>query len=219
MMRPSLLVVTSLPLAVLVVACARPQVSVEVLPPRTSVTCAAPDASAAAFGRGLFDVGATADFHGSYAADLRVFVPGADARIDGFEVSFQLPDGSSIDAADYDGVSLTGDILLAGEKDDLRVGVVESVELVPRALATKLAADGGVGINKIVYTTLGVTITPVVDTEVAEGLPSTFGLDLCEGCLVEPPDACTEVGTFQQNPVVCRVGQDVPLFSCLTGGA
>lgn len=219
MKRLSWLVMTSLLSLAASLGCARPQVSVEVLPPRTSVTCAAPDASAAAFGRGLFDVGATEDFHGSYVADLRVSVPGADARIDGFEISYQIPDDSSVDAANYEGTSLTGDILLAGEDDELRVGVVESVELVPRGLAARLADDSGLGINKITYQTLGVTLTPVVDADVAEGLPTTFGLDLCEGCLVEPPDACTEVGTFQPNPVVCRVGQDVPLFHCLTGGA
>ena len=217
MKRLSWLVMSSLSLAV--VGCARPQVSVEVLPPRTSVTCAAPDAGAAAFGRGLFDVGATADFHGNYVADLRLSVPGANARIDGFDIAYQIPDGSSLDAADYDGVTLTGDVLLAGEKDKVRVGVMESVELVPRVLAARLAADSGVGINKIDYTTLGVTLTPVVDTDLAEGLPTTFGLDLCEGCLVEPPDACTDVGTVQQNPVICRVGQDVPLFFCAAGGA
>ncbi|OGQ13294.1 MAG: hypothetical protein A2138_27995 [Deltaproteobacteria bacterium RBG_16_71_12] len=200
-------------------ACARPQVSVEVLPPRTSVTCAAPDASAAAFGRGLFDVGATADFHGAYLADLRVSVPGADAQVDGFALAYTIPDSSSIDAADYDGTSPTGDLLLVGEDEDVRVGVVESVELVPRALAVKLAADSGVGINKINYQTLGVTLTPVVDAERAEALPTTFGLDLCEGCLVEPPDLCSDVGTYQPNPVVCRVGQDVSLFLCGAGGA
>lgn len=209
-----------LPVAlVLTAGCARPQVSVEVLPPRMSVTCAAPDVSAAAFGRGLFDVGATEDFHGAYLADLRVSVPGADAHVDGFAISYGIPDGSSIDAADYDGTAPTGDLLLVGEKEDVRVGVVESVELVPRGLAVKLAADGGLGVDKINYKTLGVTLTPLVDAEQAEALPTTFGLDLCEGCLVEPPDLCSDVGTYAPNPVVCRVGQDVPLFLCAAGGA
>lgn len=203
---------------VLALGCARPQVSVEVLPPRTSVTCAAPDASAAAFGRGLFDVGAAADFHGAYLADLRVTVPGADARVDGFEIGYDLPDSSSVDGADYDGVSLTGDLLLAGEDEELRVGVVESVELVPRAFAVKLAADSGIGIDKVNYQTLGVTLTPVVDADLAEALPTTFGLDLCEGCLVEPSDLCSDPGTYQANTLVCRVGQDVPLFLCAAGG-
>lgn len=208
------------PLALsLAAGCARPQISVEVLPPRTSVTCAAPDVSAAAFGRGLFDVGASEEFHGSYIADLRVSVPGADVRVDGFEITYQIPDDSAVDAAAYDGVSANGDLVLSGEDEDLRVGVVENVELVPRALAVKLAADGALGLTKISYQTLGVTLTPVVDEDVAEALPSTFALDLCEDCLVEPPDACTDPGTFQPNPVVCRVGQDVPLFFCAAGGA
>lgn len=199
--------------------CARPQVSVEVLPPRASVTCAAPDVSAAAFGRGLFDVGASADFHGSYIADLRVSVPGADVRVDGFEISYQIPDDASVDAGGYDGVSQNGDLVLSGEDDELRVGVVENVELVPRSLALKLAADGGLALTKINYQTLGVTLTPVVDEDLVEALPSTFALDLCVDCLVQPPDACTDPGTYQPNPIVCRVGQDVPLFFCAAGGA
>ncbi|MCC7072547.1 MAG: hypothetical protein IT383_14560 [Deltaproteobacteria bacterium] len=199
--------------------CARPQVLVEVLPPRTSVTCAAPDASASAFGRGLFDVGASADFHGSYLADLRVTVAGVDVRVDGFEVAYDLPEGSSVGAADYEGASQNGDIVLTGDDDEVRMGVVENVELVPRALAAELAADSGLAIDKITYRTLGVTLTPLIDTEQADPASSTFALDLCEGCLVEPPDACTELGTYASNPVVCRVGQDVPLFMCAAGGA
>lgn len=199
--------------------CARPQVAVEVLPPRTSVTCAAPDAGASAFGRGLFDVLATEEFHGSYLADLRVTVAGVDVRVDGFTIAYDLPDGTSVDAAGYEGASQNGDIVLSGDDDEVRVGVVENVELVPRALAAELAADGGFAIDKITYRTLGVTLTPLIDVEQVDAAASTFALDLCEGCLVDPPDACTEVGTYQPNPVVCRVGQDVPLYLCATGGA
>ncbi len=208
-----------LTLALAAVGCARPQVAVEVLPPRTSVTCAAPDARAAAFGRGLFDVSATEDFHGSYLADLRVTAAGVDVRIDGFNVAYDLPDGASLDASGYEGASQNGDIVLTGDDDDVRVGVVENVELVPRALAAELAADGGLAIDKITYRTLGVTLTPLIATGDADAVSSTFALDLCEGCLVEPPDACTELGTYQPNPVVCRVAQDVPLFMCAAGGA
>jgi hypothetical protein len=100
-----------------------------VLPPRTSVTCAAPSADAAAYGQGLFDVTTTLGAHGSYLADLRVSVPGADVRVDGVRVAFSLPDASDVDAADFDGDVLTGDVVLHGEKNDLRVGVIENVEL------------------------------------------------------------------------------------------
>lgn len=194
--------------------CARPAVSVEVLPPRTSVTCAAPAASASAFGQGLFDVATTLGAHGSYLADLRLSVPGADVRVDGINVAYDVPKGSDVDAADFDGDVLTGDAVLSGEKDDLRVGVVENVELVAREMAVAFQGDSALGIDKIEYATLGVTITPVVDEDAFEPLPTTFALDLCKGCLVTPPDVCSDAGEFNAVPVVCRPGQDVPLFTC-----
>jgi hypothetical protein len=198
----------------LVGGCARPAVSVEVLPPRASATCAAPSVSSAAYGRGLFDVTTTIGAHGNYRADLRVSVPGADVRVDGVRVAYDVPEGSDVDADDYDGDVLTGDLVLSGEKDDLRVGVIENVELVARDMAVAFQTDGGLGINKVDYATLGVTITPVVDEDAFEPLPSTFGLELCKGCLVAPPDVCSDPGEFVATPIVCRPGQDVPLFSC-----
>jgi hypothetical protein len=194
--------------------CTRPGVSVEVLPPRTTATCSAPAANAAALGRGLFDVASTEDTHGSYRADVRLSVPGADVRVDGIRVAFGIPDGSSVAASDHDGEVLSGDVVLAGEKDDQRTAIVENVELVARALAVALRDDAGLAIDKIEYATLGVTITPVVDEAVAEALPSTFALDLCEGCLMSPPDACSDAGEFTATTVVCRPGQDVPLYGC-----
>jgi hypothetical protein len=204
----------SVALGALVVGCARPAVSVEVLPPRTSATCAAPASSAAAFGQGLFDVTTTLGAHGSYMADLRLSVPGADVRVDGVQVAFDVPDASAVDGADFDGEVLTGDAVLSGEKDDLRIGVVENVELVSRDMAVAFQDDDGLNIDKVEYATIGITITPVVDDDVAEALPTTFALELCKGCLVTPPDVCSDVGEFNATPVVCRPGQDVPAFTC-----
>jgi hypothetical protein len=197
----------------LATGCARPAVSVEVLPPRMSATCAAPSSSAA-FGQGLFDVTTTLGAHGSYLADLRLSVPGADVRVDGIKVSYDVPKDSTVDGASYDGEVLTGDAVLSGDKDDLRVGVVENVELVSRDMAVAFRDDSGAGIDKIEYATMGITITPVVDEDVAEGVPTTFALDLCKGCLVTPPDICSDAGEFNATPVVCRPGQDIPLFTC-----
>ena len=196
------------------VGCARPAVSVEVLPPRTSVTCAAPSADAAAYGQGLFDVTTTLGAHGSYLADLRVSVPGADVRVDGVRVAFSLPDASDVDAADFDGDVLTGDVVLHGEKNDLRVGVIENVELVGRDLAVALQEDGGLGIDEIEYATLALTITPIVAGDDVDAVPTTFGIELCKGCLVTPPDICSDPGEFTAIPVICRPGQDIPAFAC-----
>jgi len=196
--------------------CALPDVSVEILPPRTSATCGAPAANAAAYGQGLFDVATTLGAHGSYRADLRVSVPGADVRVDGFRVAFAVPEGSDVDAGDFDGEVLVGDVILAGEQDDRRVAVVENVKLVERDLAVVFREESGLGIDEFEFATLGVTITPVVDEDVATPLPTTFALELCKGCLVTPPDICSDPGQFQPTPVVCRPGQDVPLYTCNT---
>jgi hypothetical protein len=198
----------------LATGCARPAVSVEVLPPRTSVTCAAPSATASAFGQGLFDVTTTLGAHGSYLADLRLSVPGADVRVDGIHVAYEIPKGSDVDGADYDGDVLTGDAVLSGEKDNLRSGVVENVELVSRDMAVAFQDDTGLGIDKVEYAKMGITITPVVDEDAFEPLPTTFALELCKGCLVTPPDVCADAGEFNATPVVCRPGQDIPLFTC-----
>jgi hypothetical protein len=196
------------------VGCARPAVSVEVLPPRTSATCAAPTANSAAFGQGLFDVTTTLGAHGSYLADLRLSVAGVDARVDGFRVAYTMPAGTAVAAADYDGDVLAGDVVLDGEKDDLRTGIVENVELVPRAMAVALQADDALGIDKVEFATLGLSITPIVVDGEVDAAPSTFGIELCRGCLTTPPDICSGAGQFSATPVVCRPGQDVPAFFC-----
>jgi hypothetical protein len=194
--------------------CARPSVSVEVLPPRTSATCAAASTAAVALGQGLLDVAATLGAHGSYVADLRFSLPGSDASVDGVKLSYKLPEGSSVDAGDYDGEFVMGNALLSGEKDDLRTAVVENVALVARPLAKALQADSDLDLGKLDRETMEITITPVVDEAVADVAPTTFALALCAGCLVTPPDGCSAPGEFNVTPVVCRVGQDIPVYSC-----
>jgi hypothetical protein len=214
-----------LPVAVLLagLGCdAAGDVVVEVLPPRTSVTCAAPAKADAALGRGLFDVGATVDGHGAYIADLRLSVKGRDAHVDGVTLAYEVPGDAGGDvedaAKDAGGDVVVGDVVLNGEGDDARVAVVENVQLVPRALALALRDDGDLGLSKVDFATLGITITPIVGGDDGGAGVSTFAVDLCDGCLFEPPDACAEEGESARNPAVCRVGQDVPLFTC-TGGA
>lgn len=204
------------------VNCSGAAVVVEVLPPRTSITCAAPGKADAALGRGLLDVRASAEAHGSYVADLRLSTKGIDAHIDGVTVAYTLPDGVNGDvddaADDAAGDLVVGDVLLAGEGDDARVAVVENVELVPRALSKALLADGDLGLSQIEFATLGITITPIIGGVVDEtitGSSTTFALDLCEGCLVQPPESCNADGDNAFNPSVCRPGQDTPSFACV----
>jgi len=207
----------------LAAACTPSPVVVEVLPPRTSVSCTAPSATDPSLGRGLLDVTASLGTHGSYIADLRVSVKGANTRIDGFTISYTTPDGSSNDVeATAKGVAgdiVVGDTVLSGDDDDRRVAVVENVELIPRDLATAFQEDAGLGLNKIEFARLGVSITPIVEGEEVVAAESTFAVDLCAGCLVQPPDICSDDGEFALIPVTCRPGQDTPLFTCVQVGA
>jgi hypothetical protein len=204
----------------LATGCPAPHLVVEVLPPRTSVTCAAPAKTDPALGRGLLDVTATFGTHGSYVADLRLSLQGQDARITGVSVSYELPEGSpkSVEdaAEDASGEVVVGDVFLAGSGDDLRASVLENVELVPRGLALAFSDDDDLDLSDIEFARLGVSITPIIDaaTSTATTTSSGFAIDLCKGCLVTPPSACDDDGEFTLNPAVCRPGQDAPLFFC-----
>ncbi len=211
---PLLALALLLPLA----ACSSPNLVVEVLPPRTSITCAAPSRTDPALGRGLLDVSATLGTHGSYIADLRLSLQGQDARLTGVSVAYELPAGAPAKvqqtANDVAGDVVVGDVLLAGADDDLRSAVLENVELVPRDLALEFQADTDLGLSDVEFARLGVTITPLLDGDTATATSSGFAIDLCKGCLVTPPSVCAEDGEFTLNPAVCRPGQDTPLFFC-----
>lgn len=206
--------------AALLLACAgcpaAGDVVVEVLPPRTSVTCAAPTKADAALGRGLLDVLTTLGSHGGYVGDLRLSFKGADARVSGVEFGYAFStDNSAVaDAIDaVTGVVATGDVVLDGSGDDLRVGVLENVPLVPRELAVAIQA-AGVGLSKTEFESIDIEIKPEVDGVVAL-TASSFSVDVCAGCLTQPADACSADAQHAFNPIVCRPGQDVPSFTCL----
>ena len=213
-----------LPIAAIASACAPSDVVVEVLPPRTGVTCSAPAVSSSTFGRGLHDLGVTELAHGAYVADLRLTVKGADARVDGIRVAFTLPDGASADAVDAatdfaDGAQ-NGDVFLVSKKDDdVRQAVVENIVLLPRSLATALRDSVDVDIDDTTFAPVGLELTALLAGSLEGGpvaVPSTFQIDVCDGCLVTPPQACPD--TAVKDPV-CRPGQDVALYSsCPIGG-
>lgn len=206
------------PLALASFACGAPApVVVEVLPPRTSVTCAAPAKTDPALGRGLLDVLASLGTHSGYVSDLRLSLKGANARVTGVELGFEFSgDNNDVDAAidDVKGLVPVGDAVLDGSDDDLRVAVLENVPLVPRELAVAIQG-ANVGLSKIDFESINVSIKPEVDGVVQDDA-STFTVDVCAGCLTQPADACSADGENQFNPIVCRPGQDIPSFTCLT---
>lgn len=205
----------ALPVALLLAATACPaagDVAVEVLPPRTSVTCAAPTKTDPALGRGLLDVQASADRHGGYVADLRLSLKGADARVTGLDVEYAF-DGD-VKVSDDNGALAVGDVVLSGEDADLRVAILENVPLVSRDLA--VALDEADVADRKDFASLEITIKAEVDGVVGEGV-SGFTVDICDGCLVAPPDSCDGDGESAAIPTVCRVGQDVVSVACVPG--
>ena len=197
-------------------ACAPADVTVEVLPPRTSVTCGAPSLSDPASSRGLLDVRATDSLHGAFLADLRLGVKGADARIDGVSVKYEVK-GANLE--DFNGAIVGGDAVLVGEDDELRQVILENAELLSREAAIELLEDGDLDLSAQDYATVTITLTPVLADEDAGAVTpaaSTFALDVCDGCLVTPP-SLEECPAGPSVNLVCRPGQDRPLFYC--GGA
>lgn len=209
--------VSVMAVCVMTTACTPAAVSVEVLPPRTSVTCAAPSVSDAASSRGLLDVRATETLHGAYLADLRLAVKGADARVDGIQVAYELS-GASL--GDFDGDVVGGDAVLLGKDEDVRQAVVENAQLLARGAAIALRDDDDLDLDDVAFETLTIRLTPVLrdaDTDGVAAQETTFALDLCDGCLVTPPSAA-ECPAGPAPNLVCRPGQDQRLFSC-AGGA
>jgi hypothetical protein len=187
-------------------ACSQPVVSVEVMPPRTSVACDVPTVDDPALGTGLMDAKATDDVHGGYVEDLRMSLPGANAVVNGISVKLTR-DGNELKTIDD---VPTGDVDLVGTKDDIRRAIVENVVLVPREVAVTLSNDSSITDKD--FATVVVNITPlVVDAGVASQA-SSFALSVCNGCLVDQPPSST-CAVVAKNPV-CRAGQDVPSFTC-----
>lgn len=198
-------------------ACAPTAVTVEVLPPRTSVTCSAPSLADPASSRGLIDVRGSETLHGAFLADLRLSAKGADARVDGITVAYDI-DGA--DLKDFDGDLVGGDAVLVGEDDDLRQVILENAQLLSRDAAIALRDDGDLDLSDVNFATVTVTLTPVLveaEATAVEATSTTFALDVCDGCLVTPPTA-EECPAGPSVNFVCRAGQDRPLFSC-SGGA
>lgn len=204
-MKTPLPLVASLPLFI-TMGCAAPVVSVEVLPPRTGVSCSTPGTEGPALGRGLYDAQATEAGHGAYLADLRLVVSGANAHVDGVDVRVTR-DGDEVELIED---VPTGDVLLVGEGDDVRKGVLENVELLPRSIGVQLR--GADDVTAVELATLVLEISPRVGPELVP-LSSTFALNVCNGCLVAKPTTDECPGGATQN-AVCRVGQDAELFSC-----
>jgi len=197
-------------------ACGPSVLAIEVLPARTSATCSAPAANAAALGSGLLDAEATVDRHGAYIADLRL-TSRSDVVIDSVERSFALPEdasGDTTEAAEEASQEVPlGDAILVGEEDDVRVAVVENVELIPRELAVALRDDADLALSGVEYATVVVNLNAVSRESTLGTEPSTFAIEVCAGCLVAEPSVDDCPGGVVEN-TVCRPGQDRPLFTC-----
>ena len=203
---------------ILVIGCGPDVLSVEVLPPRTSATCSAPAMNAAASSRGILDVAGTEHFHGAYVSDLR-FSSQRNGRITGLVTRFTLPEGASsnsVDAAtDAEESQILGDLYLTGDDDEIRMAVWENAILLPRPLAVALENDDGLDMDGQNYKTVIVEIEPTVDGFELLPSQSSFAIDICRGCLTTRPSDESCVGELQDN-LVCRPGQDVPLYGCST---
>jgi hypothetical protein len=208
-LRPRLIVLIAVPVAA---ACAQPVVSVEVMPPRTSITCDAPTVDDPSLGTGLMDAKATDTVHGGYIEDLRMSLPGANAVVNGISVKITR-DGSELKTIDN---VPTGDVDLVGTKDDIRRAIVENAVLVPRETAVTLSNDSS--ITDVDFATLVINITPLVVDPDVTGQASSFALNVCNGCLVDQPPA-SQCAVVAKNPSVCRAGQDVPSFTCAQAAA
>jgi hypothetical protein len=197
--------------------CGADFLAVEVLPPRSTITCSAPGIKSSALSRGILDLEGTRDFHGAYVADLRVLST-RDAVLDAFQLTYHLPDGASSgskDAADDASKDpAAGDVVLdSSDSDALRAAIVENATLIPRDLAIALRDDDGIEADEDRFATIGVDILPVVSVGDPPSQPSTFAIDVCRGCLVAEPkvDEC-ENGFVETG--VCRPGQDADLYTC-----
>jgi len=192
--------------------------SVEVLPPRTSASCSAPSAAAGSFARGVFDIQVYEEESSAYLADLR-FTSRSNLVVDGLELYFSdETDGDLAGLPNPNGtLSLPiSDAPLLGEDEDIRQAMVENVALLPRQVLETIST-GAIGDNLNDETdraTVVVHMVPTSDNKGA-GAEGVFTLDLCRGCLVEPPaeEECTEPDVVLSNSV-CRKGQDVPSFKC-----
>lgn len=213
MRKIALVVVVAMHL--MISGCTSPVVSVEVLPPRSGVTCGAPTVQDAANSRGLLDLNATEGQHGAYTADLRLSVQAVDARVDGVEVKYELK-GASL--GKFDGAVVGGDVVLDGEDDESRRAVLENVRILSRDAAIALEEDDDVDATETEFATLQVTLTPVVKDDGVGADPSTFALDLCRGCLVTVP-SLAQCPNGPTPTGACRPGQDVPMYRCAPASA
>jgi len=190
--------------------------AIEVLPPRLGGDCGSPLLNEPSAGRGLLDLDATVDFHGAFVADLRISAR-TDLVVDGVALRFDLPNGASgeseSESEKVDGEQPLGDLLLTGEDDDVRSAIVENVVLLPRRLAKALRDDDDLDITRTEYATVTIEVFATKDGRTIGEIPSTFAVDVCEGCLVEMPgeDVCED--GVQMNSV-CRVGQDEVVYGC-----
>jgi hypothetical protein len=214
--KPYALFSVSLVAGALLAGCQPRVVAIEVMPPRTSTTCSAPNLKSSAAGRGLLDLDASRILHGSYESDLRITSRG-ELRIDGIALTFTLPedasDASTEEAVRVSGLYPAGDLYLAGDDEDPTAGMIEDVVLLPRSLAVALRDDASLQADEVVYSTVDVRIEATNGGQSLEAIAASFPIDVCRGCLVAEPSTDECAGGFEDTGA-CRPGQDVELYQC-----
>ena len=201
-------------------ACEKPELTVDVLPPRTSISCAAPGANEPALSSGVFDLGVV-DRGVGYRADLRFTLPAADARVEGIRIDFSSTDQELHEVVSDKGDEIsTGGVSLVGDGDDIRTAILENVSLLTAAVADDILDDDvGADITQRQRLPLGIDIKPLLREDGISVSSAHFSLELCHGCLVDAPsdDVCPYGSVF--NTSLCRPGQDLASYSCLAAPA
>jgi hypothetical protein len=201
---------------ILVAGCSSQEVTVEILPPRTSSTCSAPAISSGALASGLWDVKASQLGIGEYVSDLRFQLNGADAVVEGIALEITTEEDVSDDIQralkTAAGEWRVGNAVLAGEDDEQRVAILENVTFMNRNVAEAFVEDADLNLENGNTLALKVMITPLVSDN-QKAVSTSFILNICKGCLVDAPtEEVCPLGVQLQD--VCRIGQDVPSYRC-----
>jgi hypothetical protein len=200
--------------------CAPSVLAIEVTP-RLAPACTPSVLTGPALGRGILDVESSVDGRGTYVGDLRLSSTDT-LRVDGLRMAYAVPGLASAatqTAATKAGADIgIGDVLLVGDAGDIHKAQVANIELVPRDLAIALRDDAALALSRTTFATITVTMSALSTTAGTASETSSFTVDVCKGCLVEPL-AESECAGGGVRASVCREGQDDAEFHCVAAAA
>ena len=201
-------------------SCAPSVLAIEVTP-RLAPACTPSALTGPALGRGILDVQSSVDGRGTYVADLRLSSTDT-LRVDGLRLSYAVDSTASAaskTAAQKAGKDIgIGDVLLVGDAGDIHKAQVENLEIVPRDLAIVLRDDATLALSSTTFSTVTVTLAALSVEAGTASETSSFTVDVCKGCLVQPlPESTCAGGGVRAT--VCREGQDDADFHCVAAAA